>query len=75
MELSNLLNSVKVIQVTGEISRQQITGIHYDSRKVTKNSIFVAIKGFKTDGHKFIADAINQGAAAIVIDDDKCVLR
>ncbi len=70
MVLTNLLNSVKVIQVTGEISRQQITGIHYDSRKVTKNSIFVAIKGFKTDGHKFIADAISQGAAAIVIDDD-----
>ena len=70
MELSNLLNNVKVIQVVGEISRERITGIHYDSRKVTKNSIFVAIKGFKTDGHKFISDAINKGALAIVLEDD-----
>jgi UDP-N-acetylmuramoyl-L-alanyl-D-glutamate--2,6-diaminopimelate ligase len=70
MELSRLLNNVKVIQVVGEISQEGITGIHYDSRKVTKNSIFVAIKGFKTDGHKFISDAINNGAAAIVLEDD-----
>jgi UDP-N-acetylmuramoyl-L-alanyl-D-glutamate--2,6-diaminopimelate ligase len=70
MELASLLNNVKVIQVVGEISRERITGIYYDSRKVTKNSIFVAIKGFKTDGHKFIFDAINKGAAAIVLEDD-----
>ena len=71
MELTSLLNNVKVIQVVGEISRERITGIHYDSRKVTKNSIFVAAKGFKTDGHKFISDAINNGALAIVLEDDK----
>ncbi len=70
MELASLLNSIRVIQVTGEISRARISGIHYDSRKVTKDSIFVAIKGYKTDGHKFIADAINNGAAAIVLEDD-----
>ena len=70
MELSSLLNNVKAIQVVGEISQEGITDIHYDSRKVTKNSIFVAIKGFKTDGHKFISDAINKGAAAIVLEDD-----
>jgi UDP-N-acetylmuramoyl-L-alanyl-D-glutamate--2,6-diaminopimelate ligase len=70
MELSSLLNNVKVIQVVGEISQEGITDIHYDSRKVTKNSIFVAIKGFKTDGHKFISDAINKGATAVVLEDD-----
>jgi UDP-N-acetylmuramoyl-L-alanyl-D-glutamate--2,6-diaminopimelate ligase len=70
MKLTSLLNSIKVIQVVGEITNERITGIHYDSRKVTKNSIFVAIKGFKTDGHKFILDAINKGAAAIVLADD-----
>lgn len=71
MELTDLLNNTKVIQVVGEISRERITGIHYDSRKVTKNSIFVATRGFKTDGHKFIFDAINKGAVAIVLEDDK----
>ena len=71
MELTTLLNNVKVIQVVGEISRKSVTGICYDSRKVKRNSIFVAIKGFKTDGHKFISDAINDGALAIVLEDDK----
>ena len=70
MNLPNLLNAVQAIQVTGEISRNSITGIHYDSRRVTKNSIFVAIKGFKSDGHKFISEAIGKGAAAIVLEDD-----
>lgn len=70
MELANLLNNVKAIQVTGEIDRNQITGIFHDSRKVIKNSVFVAIKGYKFDGHKFIADAISKGAIAIVLEDD-----
>jgi UDP-N-acetylmuramoyl-L-alanyl-D-glutamate--2,6-diaminopimelate ligase len=71
MELTTLLNNVKAIQVVGEISRESVTGINYDSRKVKRNSIFVAIKGFKTDGHKFISNAINDGALAIVLEDDK----
>ena len=71
MELSSLLNSVKAVQVVGEISREPITGIFYHSRKVIKNSIFVAIKGFQTDGHKFIMDAINNGAAVIVLEDNE----
>jgi len=71
MDITSLLNSIKVQQVSGEISRERITGIYYDSRKVKNNSIFVAIKGFKTDGHKFISDAINNGALAVVLDDGK----
>ncbi|NWF89430.1 MAG: UDP-N-acetylmuramoyl-L-alanyl-D-glutamate--2,6-diaminopimelate ligase [Ignavibacteriaceae bacterium] len=70
MDLSTLLDRVKTIQVVGEISRESISGIHYDSRKVTRNSIFVAIKGFKIDGHKFISDAISRGAIAIVVEDN-----
>jgi UDP-N-acetylmuramoyl-L-alanyl-D-glutamate--2,6-diaminopimelate ligase len=70
MELSSILNKIQVIQVVGEISRDQIAGIHYDSRKVSNNSIFVAIKGFKTDGHKYISEAISKGALAIVLEDN-----
>lgn len=69
MQLASLLNSIKVVQVTGEISDKSITGIFYDSRKVIKNSVFVAIKGFKSDGHLFIYDAINNGAIAVVLED------
>jgi UDP-N-acetylmuramoyl-L-alanyl-D-glutamate--2,6-diaminopimelate ligase len=70
MELTQLLNSVNVIQVIGEVQRKDVSSIEYDSRKVKRNSVFVAIKGFNVDGHKFILDAINSGAIAIVVEDD-----
>ena len=73
MELTQLLNSVHAIQVIGEVQRKDVASIVYDSRKVKKNSIFVAIKGFNTDGHKFILDAINKGALAVVLEDNKAV--
>ena len=73
MELTQLLNSVKVIQVTGEVQRKDVTDIVYDSRQVQKNSLFVAIRGFKTDGHKFLQDAINKGAIGVVVEDDKSI--
>jgi len=73
MELTQLLNSVRAIQVTGEVQRQDISGVHYDSRRVKANSIFVAIKGFTSDGHKFISEAINKGAIAVVVEDNHSI--
>lgn len=43
-----------------------ISSVTFDSRKVTKGSLFVAVKGTATDGHQFIDLAISNGAAAIV---------
>ena len=43
-----------------------ITGVKSDSSKVKPGDIFVAIKGQQQDGHSFIKEAINRGAAAIV---------
>jgi UDP-N-acetylmuramoyl-L-alanyl-D-glutamate--2,6-diaminopimelate ligase len=73
MELTNLINNVSAIQVTGEIQRKDVSGIFYDSRKVIKNSIFVAIKGYKTDGHLHILDAINKGAIGIILENNNAV--
>ena len=73
MELTQLINSVKAIQVIGEVQRKDVSGIYYDSRKVIKNSIFVAIKGYNTDGHKYILDAVNKGAIAIVLEDNSSI--
>ena len=73
MELTQLLNSVQTIQVTGEVQRKDVAGIQYDSRKIKKNDVFVAISGFKTDGHKFIPEAINQGAIAVVVEKDDLI--
>lgn len=73
MELTQLLNSVHVIQVTGEVQRKDVAGIVYDSRKVQKNSLFVAIKGFQTDGHRYLQDAINKGAIGVVVEDNNSI--
>lgn len=48
----------------------EITDICYDSRKVTKGSLFVAIKGFKSDGHQYIDKALSMGASVIVGEED-----
>ena len=44
-----------------------ITGIQYDSRKVTSGNLFVAVKGFQSDGHQYIKQALDNGASAILI--------
>lgn len=51
----------------------EIKGIAYDSRKVKEGYLFIAIKGFETDGHKYIESAIKNGAVAVLGEDDiKC---
>jgi len=39
-----------------------------DSRQATRGSLFVALRGEHTDGHKFVGDAFRNGAAAALID-------
>ena len=43
-----------------------ITGIEHDSRKAEAGTLFVCIKGVHVDGHKFISQAVNAGAKAIL---------
>ncbi len=44
-----------------------------DSRIVRKNSLFVAVKGAKADGHRFIAQAVENGASVVLIDQEESV--
>ncbi|MCF8260810.1 MAG: UDP-N-acetylmuramoyl-L-alanyl-D-glutamate--2,6-diaminopimelate ligase [Melioribacteraceae bacterium] len=68
--LAKILNSVRTIQVTGNAEKKEIQSVVNDSRKVNANSVFVAVKGFQTDGHNFINSAISKNAAAIVLEND-----
>ena len=68
MLLSELLNNIKAVQVVGNSPMREVSGVEYDSRKVVDGSVFVAIKGFNTDGHLFIQDALNRKAIAIVLE-------
>lgn len=73
MELTKLLKNIKPINVEGDIAGKSVSGIFYDSRNVKKNSIFVAIKGYKTDGHNFIGDAIYRGASVVILEDENAL--
>lgn len=66
MRLENLLRSIDDASVVGNPD-VEITGITYDSRKTSPGSLFVAIQGLTTDGHRFIVDALNAGAACVVL--------
>ena len=66
MHLKQLLNKVDVISVHGN-QDIKLNNIEFNSKKISKNDLFVAIKGEKFNGHIFIDDAISNGAIAIVV--------
>lgn len=69
MQLSELFNGVSVIENPLQ-PNTDITSITCDSRKVEAGSILVCISGTAIDGHTFAADALQNGAAAVVVERD-----
>ena len=67
MLLKNLLPAISAQSVVGAVDRP-VESIAYDSRRVQKNTLFVALRGEKSDGHQFIDQAIEKGASVIVTD-------
>jgi len=67
MKLNNLILGLEITEFKGD-SSLDLEGLTCDSRKIKKNFLFVAIRGFKEDGHRFIPQAIQRGAKAIVVE-------
>ncbi len=65
IELNNILKGVKIVESFG-IAPKSISDIHFDSRKITKGNLFVAVLGTQVDGHQFIDSCIKNGASVIV---------
>src|SRR6476619_772756 len=65
MQLKTLLAATPVRQVFGSVDRP-VENIAYDSRRVQRHTMFVALRGEKADGHEFIGHAIDKGASVIV---------
>jgi UDP-N-acetylmuramoyl-L-alanyl-D-glutamate--2,6-diaminopimelate ligase len=63
--LAELLDGVEVLERRGSLS-VRIRGIAYDSRDVGPGYLFAAFPGQHTDGHRYIADALRRGAAAVL---------
>ena len=65
MQLKTLLTALPVREIIGPADRA-VESIAYDSRRVQRNGLFVALRGEKSDGHDFIGQAIEKGATVIV---------
>ena len=65
MQLKTLLATLPVREIIGPVDRA-VESIAYDSRRVQRDGLFVALRGEKSDGHDFIGQAIEKGATVIV---------
>src|SRR5690625_5843762 len=67
--LHELLERISVLHIKGN-SDIAINGVSLDSRTVVSGGIYIAIKGWQTDGNKFVEDAIRNGAKVIVSEEE-----
>ena len=68
MKLKEMLVGLEGLKAKGDLD-VEIKGISSNSKEVKEGDLFVAIKGFEVDGHKFVNDAIEKGASAIIIEE------
>lgn len=68
MKLRELIKNLSIIEMNAD-AELEISGVSYDSRKTEKRDMFVAIRGFEADGHKFIPKAVENGAAVILCEE------
>lgn len=80
MTLLQLLDGIPVTQLLqmayGKMAQTEditVGKITYDSRTVERGDLFVAIRGLKLDGHRFIEEAVNKGAHTVVLEDDRTI--
>lgn len=65
MYLDSMLEQLPYTCLQGD-SHIQVSELVYDSRKIRKDCVFVCIAGAVSDGHDYIQEAVNKGAAAII---------
>ena len=68
MTLKNLLKKVNIIKHDVDMD-VEVAGICYDSRKVKSGDVFVAIRGYDSDGHHFIESAMENGAVCVIAEE------
>jgi len=68
LKLKELLVGLEELKAKGDLDIE-ISGIEKNSKEIKEGYLFVAVKGFSADGHKYIEDAINNGAVAIIIEE------
>jgi UDP-N-acetylmuramoyl-L-alanyl-D-glutamate--2,6-diaminopimelate ligase len=67
MKLQKILDGIEFEIIKGDLNIE-IKDINYDSRNIKKDNLFIAVSGFKQDGHDFIDSAVINGASAVIIE-------
>lgn len=70
MKIQRLLDGVDVVKIVGAADAE-IVSVTYDSRRVGPGAIFFALRGEKTNGAKFVGEALQQGAIALASEDPR----
>lgn len=68
MTITELVNRIPVIEIHGDNNRE-VSELVFDSRKVTENSLYIAMRGTVADGHSFIVSSIEKGATTVVCEE------
>ncbi|SHH11060.1 UDP-N-acetylmuramoylalanyl-D-glutamate--2,6-diaminopimelate ligase [Chryseobacterium oranimense] len=68
MIITELLKRIPVLEIHGDDTRE-ISELAFDSRKVTENSLYIAVRGTVADGHSYIASSVEKGAKAVVCEE------
>jgi UDP-N-acetylmuramoyl-L-alanyl-D-glutamate--2,6-diaminopimelate ligase len=65
LTLAEVVQGLDILSVRGDL-RAPVTELCYDSRKVAAGAVFVAVRGVAVDGHRFIGQALERGAIAVI---------
>ena len=68
MKLNAIIQDIGAVETRGTLDID-ITAITSDSREVVPGSLFFAVRGFASDGHRYIPQALEKGAAAVVCEE------
>lgn len=72
MKVAQLLSIFQQLKF-GDAANAEVREVTQDSRKVAKGVVFVAIRGTSGDGHAFLSQAAEQGAAALIVEDESTI--
>ena len=65
MKLKDIIKNLHIVSTNADLN-MEISGICYDSRQAKPGDLFVAVRGFESDGHRFIHKALANGASAVL---------
>ena len=72
MKLNELLRDIEVTGLHAPAD-MEVSDVCYDSRKAAPGAAFIAVRGYETDGHKYIPAAVDKGASLVICEEAPAV--